>query len=297
MATLRTLIRQAGKQLTRLRRNLEQVATTGEPEAVHDVRVCCRRLNEPLGLLASELDDRQAHAAQRQLRRLRRYFQKLRDLDVLQAMLGPGRAAATLAPAELARLEGLVAGRRERALQKARRKVQQRSTLKSLRNIERLFDGYRQETDAAQESIDEPLARYLGQRAAELRESSPQAGDEDLHQARINLKRFRYTVELVNRLEGHEQPELMSQMTRGQDLLGEWNDFLIAAGWVARRARKRRDLIETSWLSMLLALAAGFLREAHARREQIVAAWPSLMSAVESTPTLQPAESDVASPT
>jgi CHAD domain-containing protein len=77
----------ARKQLQRLREALEQVSATGEPEAIHHARVACRRLNELLDLMAVWLDGETIRRVRRSLKRVRRVFQQVRDVDVLLTSL------------------------------------------------------------------------------------------------------------------------------------------------------------------------------------------------------------------
>src|SRR5437867_1740435 len=105
-----SLIDYVEKHLKRFSTNLEKAIESGDVEAVHDLRVASRRLTEPLKMLAPWMDKGRIKVTLRSLRKARRAFRKVRDLDVVQASVCNG---APLDSTDLAPLEGILTRRRQ----------------------------------------------------------------------------------------------------------------------------------------------------------------------------------------
>ena len=271
------------KRLERLESSLETALATGDVEAVHDVRVASRRLAEPLDIMAHFLGVKRIKRARRLLRHVRRAFQSVRDLDVMQMALGHEPTAPGMNPNDLAQLEGVLTGRRERALRDARSIGRELTPARVSRAVSDLFCDF---DHAVEERHNAPMQDYArsvwrDRASALLDDAPPDAEGANLHDTRIRLKQLRYSTELLLRLEGREDDELLHEMAGMQDLLGSWNDHLVAAAEMARIARKEDTLArQPVWAAHLLEYAAARAIQADAGRAAILSAWPAVRDRV-----------------
>ncbi len=173
---------------TRAARRLAKGAN--DPELLHDLRVAVRRLRSLLRLHPALLA-RGRHTHRRHLKRLARATNAARDADVLLALLGRYRAAATSGLGE------------EMAQNRARAYVRVRAEVAPdlLALAPRLDSALRQPLPAAGAVAE--ARREAGERAGELVErlagqlaalSSPD-DHSGVHAARITGKRLRYLLE------------------------------------------------------------------------------------------------------
>lgn len=269
------------KQLKRLTGKLEKVRETGEADAVHDLRVASRRLTAPLRIMGAYIGDKRIERIVRDLRRLRGAFRDTRDLDVVQgSLVAPG--PAPLEATSLARLEGFLTRKRERSLRRGRRQSERI-------NVERMDSEIRSAVDEFQESLEElpeENIHTLAQDAvmkwsARLSERDPRNPETShLHETRLCVKRLRYASELLRDLEARTEDTLISALAEVQELLGQWNDHLVAACMLSRLSRKTCSRGEDpAWAAHLLAYAATRAEAAVSLRSRIVEAWPNVAHA------------------
>lgn len=280
------LLTYADKQLKRLTSSAELVASNGDADAVHDLRVASRRLAAPLRIMAAFIGARKVEKVVRNLRRLRRAFRGVRDLDVVQMSLC-GQAPAHLETTALAHLEGVLTRQRERALRSGRRRAEGIDLdvlAVDVRGITRQF------TEALEE-LSEDNIHTLAREAvvvwtARLAERDPRKPETThLHETRLCVKRLRYAAELVRDLEGREQDSLIPALAEIQELLGQWNDHLTAAAKISKIARRvciRGE--EPAWAARLLEYSASRAGAAHVLRSQIIEAWPALAADPQLSP-------------
>jgi CHAD domain-containing protein len=273
------------KQLKRFCLNLDKAVETGDIEAVHDLRVASRRLAEPLRLLAPWAGRRRTDRIRQCLRRTRRAFRKVRDLDVVQSSLCNTPPPAPLDTTDLAQLEGVLTRRRERALRKAVRKVGRVSPAETAGTAQCIVGDVREnasnpdESDPLIENAADKLFVHWSQRLAEKDPRS--AKTNHLHETRLCVKRLRYAAELRRDLKGGEADPLIPSLAAMQELLGQWNDHLTAARHVSAIARKDRTLArQSSWSARLLHYAGNRAQEAEQLRLRIIEKWPSLEAAL-----------------
>jgi CHAD domain-containing protein len=234
-----------------------------DPEELHDLRVATRRLRAFLRAGRDLLHPETAEPLRTELRWLGSALGPVRDLDVLTEHLAD----------EVVTLDGDEAEGRKllRTLERSRRSARRRmlAALGSGRYFE-LLDSLERpfSTVADGPSLDEIRAdehKRLREAVAALTPDSP---DEDLHAARIKVKRARYAAEL-----GGDKPYVQAAK-RLQDVLGEHQDAVVAIGRLRDLANRMPDA----------ALAAGRLTEreqerAHRNRHAWRAAWKQLSQA------------------
>lgn len=209
-------------------------------DAVHDLRVACRRLAAALELWRDGLDPDATRRARRRLRRLRRRLSRTREREVLVEQLG-----------ELLIGEPLAA--REAGLDD-RRRLQRRVKRDHARAAERARPGRiarvgREVEDATRTRLLElgPWRSAAGKRLearvtaarATLRAANDGADDTQLHAARVAVKRWRYGVEAL--LAGGPDPraESLTALRDLQRCLGEIHDAAVLRDRMARRAARK----------------------------------------------------------
>lgn len=274
------------KQLRRFCANLDKAMESGDIEAIHDLRVASRRLTEPLRLLAPSVGRRRIDKITRCLRRTRSAFRKVRDLDVVQCSLCNTPPPAPLDTTDMAQLEGVLTRRRERALRKAVRMVERVSPTGAVESTQRILDQFPEnaahgdELEAViQDSVQKLFARWA-QRLSQKDPRSPKTAH--LHETRLCVKRLRYSAELRRDLEGREADPLISTLAGFQELLGQWNDHLIAATRITAIARKDSTLAQQSaWSAKLLHYAGNRAQEADTLRLRVIEKWPPLEETLE----------------
>lgn len=269
-----------GAQLARIRAVVPAVRRGGrDPEPVHQMRVAVRRLRTALRLGRDALPARQAERLTCELRWLAGELGALRDLDVQLANLEWHRRR--LGAAARGHLDGY-----RRALLR-QRTVARRAT-RTLLDGERfaaLLLALEHTAGAAARPAAGPAAtpitragrqavkrawRRLVKRGAALDEL-PEA--EDLHALRIRGKRLRYVLEALEPITGRAGRRVIAQLTELQDVLGRFNDAIVAAGTVRRYLEQLPADADPAARRALGALADAELRRAGAAQAEFHRAW------------------------
>ncbi len=207
-------------------------------DAIHSTRVACRRMRSTLGTFGSCFDAERAQALQEELRWYAGLLGGVRDREVLRL-----RLAQALARLSADLIVGPVAERIDGQL--SAELAANRSALLAAMDGAR----YAQFLAAVASWIEDPpftaaagrpartlqpaLQRARHKLSRQLARASAQTGTEtDMHGARKAGKRLRYAAEA---LEG-EDSKLVRQARALQDLLGEFQDSVIAAEVLRRLA-------------------------------------------------------------
>ena len=252
------------------------LALAGEVEGIHQARVASRRLRELVPAVARPADEREAQALRRGLRSVTRLLGRSRELDValetLQAIeaRAPDRAVAAAAVRAHVVRERAEAGREVRA------------HLAGV-GVDDLAAGTlalagRSESPAAIRACARRVAARLGRRAAELENAVVGAGrifaPGPLHGVRIALKKFRYALEVAERLGRFRLAGSMQRLKRLQNLLGDLNDLQVLGG-MARDVMAQAPGSRRRELESLVGVIDHEIRALHsqflAERENIVA--------------------------
>ncbi len=197
----------------KVERDLLKLSARTQPESVHSFRTTTRRLQTLLEELLPARDRNQKNLL-KLLDRIRRRAGKVRDLDVQLAALRSLKAAQeprrkTQLMQELIE----VRAKHEKKLRKTLEKETIREIRKRLKRAARhaTFEGSR-----------DPLAvarQILGRAVQGTRTWNEDA----LHECRILIKRARYAAEFSARTT--ESAQLIAQLQRLQDAIGNWHDW------------------------------------------------------------------------
>ncbi len=239
-------------------------AAAGEIEPIHQLRVASRRLRAAIEMFSGVIHAGQAALLRRDLPWLAQSAGKVRECDVigdtirarapklepkLAAMLPPLyselEVSRTLALAALGEvLESARYTTTMARLQKPRIRISASAAL-----------------GTAAAGILARMARAMSRAGALLTESSM---PEVVHRLRVRVKRTRYTLEMLGALSGKRHRKALARLEELQDLLGSFNDTIIAIAWLIAYANAEGAPAEA-------VLAAGAMAESLRRRERKLA--------------------------
>jgi CHAD domain-containing protein len=241
-----------------------RAASDPGPDGIHDLRVSTRRLRAALDLWRECAPGKRLDRCRKRLKRLGRRLGSVREADVnieRLADLALGRPSDAIAIEFLA--DSVTRERRRRA--RRLRQEQERSDLPGLSEEIRSELGKCLDSEPEPVSIAAVARRELARRLpalealleAALREPSAPA----LHRLRIELKKFRYSVELcASAYDGRRLPPLVGRLKALQDALGAAQDVRALHDVFAKGRRELREEglahAERSLLSPMRAVAA-----------------------------------------
>jgi CHAD domain-containing protein len=208
-------------------------------DAVHQMRVACRRLRSDLKTFRPLVEPLWGESLRAECKWLADSLGDARDLEVLRERLRQPVDAERTLPydrAAFARLDNILAVREQKALSAAADALQSERYLRLLETL----------VDAAREPVLAPLAQQrcskvlpplvrsawntMAKRARKLSASDP---DDDWHEARIKAKQSRYAAEAVVAVLGRPASRLAGAAKAVQEVLGRHQDAAIAAETVA----------------------------------------------------------------
>jgi CHAD domain-containing protein len=206
-----------------------------EDDAVHQMRVCCRRLRSDLRTFAPLVDAEWAKRLTGELRWLAAALGGPRDAEVLRARLHRTATAdplSTLDQGAVERVDARLMGREQESLDTLRAALDSERYVSLL---ELLVDAARR--PALTELAEQPSAYVLPSLVSKAwRKLERSAGKLDLddpdgtwHAARIRAKRARYAAEAAAPVLGRDCARLGRACASVQDVLGEHQDAATAA--------------------------------------------------------------------
>lgn len=272
------------KHLDRLRNTCEQVVSAGEVDAVHDFRVSSRRLNEPLAVMSRWLGRKKVKAVRRNLNALRKTLRDVRDLDVLQMSLADARTVPRMDSEHARELADVLARRRAVQFATAREALRDLNPTCVIQSVKTLSKQFQERAaELSPQRVRRRARKAWRRRAVALLQRTPlHDAATDLHDARIRLKKLRYSTELMYRLLDRQRDGLLVAMTGMQDVLGAWCDHVYAAAMFAEIGSCGQALaMRTAWCGAVLKHAAHRARLAESDRREALSAWPALQSAIE----------------
>jgi CHAD domain-containing protein len=206
----------------------------GAPDAVHQMRVACRRLRSDLRTFRPLVDADWAAGLRDELKWLGGSLGAARDLEVLRERITVAAQADPLAqpdPEAVTRIDAVLADREKTALAEVEAAL---GTDRYAALLERVVEAARHPvlTGAAEQSAEQALTplvgkawRKLSRPAADLQPGDP---DDDWHQVRIRAKRARYAAEAAAPALGSKAKRLGSAASSLQTLIGDHQDAVVA---------------------------------------------------------------------
>jgi CHAD domain-containing protein len=259
--------------VVRILRHDPGVRVGDDPEDVHQARVGTRRLRSDLRTFASLLDDEWLASIRDELRWLARSLGAVRDADVLLDRLR--RQSATLPEPDTA---GLAPVFRRLAKERDQARAEVLEALHSPRYVA-LVEGLvaaarrppcrKAAAAPAADVVPGLVARPLKKLRTAVKELPDGAAPEKLHRIRILAKRARYATEAAEPVAGAEAEALAEALAAVQDVLGAYQDAIVAEAWL-RSAADGTDAAGSLAVGELIALQ---LTEAEGCRKRWPKAW------------------------
>jgi CHAD domain-containing protein len=226
-------------------------------EAIHQSRIGSRRLREVVPLLG--FDHEIQRSVSRQLRRVTRRLGRLRELDVLAAMLGNLRRKGHATRA-IDRLDQSIAEETLRTRDWVTRRLGKRRLARLTAALEHMAGELttRETTHLSvprprilQSAIDARIARRAHRLYAAIDHAGAMYSSDALHEVRIAVKKLRYALELSLEARGRQDPATIALLKGAQNTLGRLHDLEM----LIRRVRGEELEAEFDLLSELTALA------------------------------------------
>jgi CHAD domain-containing protein len=195
-------------------------ADLSEEEAVHDLRVACRRLEAGTRVNRDVLSRRRRRQVRDAAKSIRRAFDQARDLEVIAAELSDVPELSEPFREAVRAEAGHHAGG-------ARRHGRVNESLETLAEVRSDLDGDQvPATSALSTTLQEHTTAFFD----ELDRLLPESSDDALHLARISTKKLRYEMEIaapvLRRL-----PAQVKRLKRLQDILGRHQDAAVGLQW------------------------------------------------------------------
>jgi CHAD domain-containing protein len=195
-------------------------ADLSEEEAVHDLRVACRRLEAGTRVNQGVLKRSRLRDLRDAAKVIRRAFDQARDLEVIAAELGSveGLSEAFRAAVREAAGEHATGARRRGRVDDA---------------IETLTDTRKDLADDAvpdRTILAATLQEHIAALFDELDRLVPESTDAALHETRIDVKKLRYEMEIGAPAFPRLKPQV-KRLKRLQDILGRHQDAAVGLLW------------------------------------------------------------------
>ncbi len=263
-----------------------------DPEAVHAARVASRRLRAAMDGAAEAFPKPWYRSLHKSAKLITRTLGHVRDQDVLLEKLAADWERAEAAERlGIDRLIERTTAERDEA-RAAMRTTLRRSRVRRMRKASRLRFPVRRDKDGRRRArkrkqgatLPERARRQIEERAADLLRYEPIIPDanavEELHDARIAVKRLRYTLELFEHGIGDEATQSIQDTKGLQEVLGQLHDLDVSIQIVSGELDAQRAATEPD-PRLVASLETIVRRDERTRQEThraVVACWETLMA-------------------
>lgn len=235
------------RHLAYLYEHHEDVATSEDVHAVHQMRVATRRMRAVLGATEEVFKSKITKSLNKRLRRLARLLGVVRDSDVL--LLHLRDFAKNLSPEEHGVFDTLieeVEHQREEGQGKLRSALMAKDYRRTLDELVDFLQAPLNQVASSDSGLpllvrhragSTVLSRYEAVRRYET--VLPTATSEQLHDLRIACKHLRYTLELFDAPLGARGAELVKSVKAAQEVLGSIHDSDVGVSFAERTLRKQ----------------------------------------------------------
>ncbi len=268
------------KQSARLCRHERRVRLDLDPEAVHDLRVACRRLRAALQLLGPVAGPLPVRSMCARLARVARRLGDVRDLDVHNSALET--RATRLPPAGRRALQACVDRLRR---QREQAHIRLLAVLETPRfaaccqDLAALADRLAElpaqgKSAGSARRAAHPLVRRLLRRVQRLGDAlQDDTPDADLHRLRIRVKKLRYVCEFMKDAGGPAVGDFAARAARLQDALGRYQDLVVEESRLGRLLASREGRRTPVVRAALEALLADAATDGKTARRDCLTAW------------------------
>ncbi len=244
-----------------------------DPDAIHDMRVASRRLQQILDLIFPTPRPREARRLRRKIRRCRRALGDVRNCDVLLGLVERRLARRRSSHREAwTAVQRHLQERRTESFTKATRKLSRLNLAVFYMRTKSILDRLGAKADQGQiaqplalpggavlEPFPKRLARVLvgvwSEFEKQVASSHSEPSATSIHAARIAAKRLRYLLEVVNQFGISGSSQFLAWLRRIQQHLGDWHDMEVLEEMIIDMMARQQFLRD----HLPLALAIGKL--------------------------------------
>jgi len=248
----------AHKRLERFVTLLAKVTVSDDPDAIHDLRVASRRLQQTLRVIRPQTKPGKIKKAIRMLRRVRRALGPCRNLDVNLGLIRDKRqyAAAGVIQRAWEMVEGDLEEKRQSLLERARHTIAHYDILAFIERAKALLPAVDHDGEAFEASslgkLEETVAESMTLWEAAFASAYEQRDESSLHSFRLASKKLRYRAELLVDLgQGNTKP-IIDELKKLQQALGDWHDRWVLMREVAEFVGQPNFLTDHPDLSRIL---------------------------------------------
>lgn len=221
-------------RVNHLRNLLAEVIVSADADSIHHARVTSRRLKAVIDLLKTTVSDELGRPFARSLRKLRKKFGPLRDVDVMLVHLSELRGKTSAAIA-VDWISTQLIQRREELWRDAKRPKWRRRVSAGLAEWETIRAAFASQDIDWKSLVTESAGAQLkafsdsADLVLEQRGLKPDAAasTSNVHDVRIAGKHLRYTLELMEPLGIAVPKTVMKSFKKLQEALGVWHDFVV----------------------------------------------------------------------
>jgi CHAD domain-containing protein len=226
------------KQLNRFMTLEPKVLRGDDPDAIHDLRVASRRLQQILDLLYPKPRPRGLGGLRRRIRRARRCLSEVRNCDVLLERVENQLASKRVSRREIRLALGhYLRDRRAESFEKAMRRLGKVNLAAFYLELRRFLAAAAVHHGRRQTPGEELTSELFHQRVSEslgplwhvfesqLAQSRSEPRPAVLHGTRIATKRLRYLLEVVAAFDVAGAAENLRWLRQLQRRLGDWHDL------------------------------------------------------------------------
>ena len=192
---------------------------------IHDMRVASRRLRMALKINREYLPKKARKALNRELRKITRALGRRRELDVMIAMLRAHRDETHALWKRF--MDHAIGILEQRQAREARSCAEATTVLESeafLAANASVVDGLDTRSGCVLDVAREELMEAFDFTREARKWWKRNGDDDDLHEVRIAIKKFRYACEFHKELFGPPMAEHLARLKEAQGCLGEWNE-------------------------------------------------------------------------
>jgi CHAD domain-containing protein len=235
IANQKRFVKLVRKRLERFVTLLTKVLVSNDPEAIHDLRVSSRRMQQALRVIVPTPKPSKSKKVIRVLRQVRRALGPCRNLDVNIALIKEKRkhAGATLVQQAWEAVQTDLDERRAPALKRARPIIAQHDVFAFIARTKSLIKGAGDRDTDPVEILDRAAAQSMNGWENAFTSAYEHRDEIHLHEFRIESKRLRYRAELLADLGQAKAKPLVAALKELQTMLGDWHDRCVLLHHVA----------------------------------------------------------------
>ncbi len=221
----RTFDRLLEQRLARFVPLVASVLSSDEPEAVHDLRVLSRRLQQALDAVTGKPRPADARPLVKALRRVRRNLGEWRNHDVILGLV-ERRVRRSRSPEKRSawkRVSDHLEKARRRHVERARRRLLRRDLAGFVTTVRGAVANHSPGEDPGRR-VRRAVAQSLERFRRGLEQVEESQNPSSIHALRIDAKRLRYSIELALELGETAIKPVVGWLKDLQEALGDWHD-------------------------------------------------------------------------